>query len=139
MSYLLVFEKVSAPGKLGTTAFDDTVQLRVAVLRPQVIGQVGLHHKLFLTVWLCACEGLFPTVHVGQMCLEMMLSSKLHDAVRALVWFGSLVHGRNVPSKFALLAELLVALWALEWFGSLMHSRHVRIKVALLAELHVTL
>ena len=122
MSYLLVFEIVSAPGELGTTAFDDTVQLRVAVLRPQVIRQVGLNHKLSLTVWLCAREGLLPPVHVGQVCLEMMLASKLLAALRALVWFGSLVHNRHVLIKGLLSSKLHVALLAVVRFHFKMNS-----------------
>ena len=87
MSYLLVFEIVSDPGELGTTAFDDTVQLRVAVLRPQVIRQVGLNHKLSLTVWLCAREGLLPPVHVGHVLIEVGLLAELRPALLAVVRF----------------------------------------------------
>ena len=87
-----VFVIVTAPGELGTTGLADTVNLWVAVLRPQVIHQVGLNHKLAITVWLCARAGLLPPVDVGQVSLELPLASKLHVALWALAWFDSLVH-----------------------------------------------
>ena len=122
MGHLLVFPIIFTICELGTTALGDTLELWVAVLRPQVVQQIVLRHKLSVTVCLCTREGLIPPVHVGQVSLEMMLASKLLAALWALMWFGSLVHFRHVLIKVELQAELLPALLAVVRFHFKMNS-----------------
>ena len=71
----LVFEIYIAAGELGTTALSDTLKLWVAMLRPLVVHQPGLRHKLFATAWLWAREGLLSPVHVGQVSFHIHLGS----------------------------------------------------------------
>ena len=54
MNNLLVPVITTVPGELGATALGVTLELRVAVLRPLVVQQLGLAHKPFVTVLLCA-------------------------------------------------------------------------------------
>ena len=114
MGNLLMFEIFASPGELGTTSLGDTLQLWEAVLRPQVVQQVGLLHKLSLTVWLCAWEGLLPPVHIGQVSFELVLESKLLVALRTMERFDFLVYYRHVPIKVDILGKLLVAFRALD-------------------------
>ena len=89
---LLMSVIITSPGELGTAALGVTLELWVAVLRPLVVEQVGLRHKLSVTVWLRAREGLLPTVHRGQVPFEFLLGSKLLATLWALVCYDSFVN-----------------------------------------------